>query len=153
MMRGEKVAETRQVVRPISIRTRESTDAAATSDWHVSQALRFIHGQATGDISVADVVAQSHASRRFLEKHFRAVAGRSLHDEILRVRLETSRRLLAGTAMPLKEVAARSGFGRADYLSSVFRRELGLSPSQYRERAATAGGASRGVMARRGARP
>jgi LacI family transcriptional regulator len=134
MMRGEKVRDGTQVVRPLSVQTRQSTDSAATSDWHVSQALRFIHGHATRHISVADVVMQTHVSRRFLEKQFQSVVGRSLHDEILRIRLETSQRLLTTTAMALKEVATLSGFQRADYLSSVYRQKLGLSPSEYRRR-------------------
>jgi LacI family transcriptional regulator len=132
LMRGEKLRDTTRLVRPLTVRTRQSTDSAATSDWHVSQALRFIHGHATRDICVGDVVVQTHVSRRFLEKHFQAVVGRSLHDEILRIRLETSRRLLTTTEMPLKEVAMRSGFRRADYLSSVYREKLGMSPSEYR---------------------
>jgi LacI family transcriptional regulator len=134
LMRGEDLRDAPRLVRPLTVRTRESTDSATSSDWHVSQALRFIHGHATRDISVADVVAQVHTSRRFLEKQFRSIVGRSLHDEILRIRLESSQRLLTTTKMPLKEVAARSGFRRADYLSSVFREKLGLSPSEYREK-------------------
>lgn len=132
LMRGEKLRDTTRLVRPLTVRTRQSTDSAATSDWHVSQALRFIHGHATRDICVGDIVVQTHVSRRFLEKHFQAVVGRSLHDEILRVRLETSQHLLTSSRMPLKEVATRSGFRRADYLSSVYREKLGMSPSEYR---------------------
>jgi LacI family transcriptional regulator len=122
------------LVRPLSVSTRQSTDSAASSNWHVSQALLFIHGHATRDITVADVVVQAHTSRRFLENRFRTVVGSSIHDEIFRVRFETAKRLLITTQMPLKEVAARSGFRRADYLSSVFRDKLGLSPSGYRNR-------------------
>jgi LacI family transcriptional regulator len=132
LMRGEELRDAPRLVRPLTVRTRESTDSAASSDWHVSQALRFIHGHATRDICVSDVVTQVHTSRRFLEKQFQAIVGRSLHDEILRIRLESSQRLLTTTVMPLKEVAARSGFRRADYLSSVFREKLGCSPSEYR---------------------
>lgn len=136
LMRGESLRDSPPLVRPLTVRTRESTDSAASSDWHVSQALRFIHGHATRDICVTDVVAQVHTSRRFLEKQFQTVVGRTLHDEILRIRLETAQRLLTGTDLPLKEVAARSGFRRADYLSSVFRERLDLSPSEFRARAA-----------------
>ena len=108
------------------------TDATAVDQWHVSQALRFIHGNATRDICVEDVVVQARASRRFLEKQFNAVVGRPIHAEILRVRLETAKRRLTTTTLPLKNVAARSGFRRADYLSSVFREKLGVSPSEFR---------------------
>lgn len=134
LMRREKLEDSSLLVRPLNVHTRESTDAAVSSDWHVSQALRFIHGHATRAISVGDVVAQVHTSRRFLEKRFQQVVGRSLHDEILRIRLEKSQHLLSTSVMPLKEVAVRSGFRRADYLSSVFREKVGLSPSEYRER-------------------
>jgi LacI family transcriptional regulator len=134
MMRGQAMQDAPRLVQPLSVRTRQSTDAATSSNWHVSQALRFIHGNATRNIRVSDVVLQAHTSRRFLEKQFYAVVGRSLHDEISRVRLEISQRLLTTTTMPLKDVAARSGFRRADYLSSVFREKLGFSPSECRER-------------------
>jgi len=134
LMRGEKVNKAEQLVPPLTVRTRLSTDSAASSDWHVAQALRFIHGHATRDIGVADIVAQAHTSRRFLEQRFYAIVGRSLNDEILRVRLEASQRLLKATTLPLKDVAARSGFKRADYLSSVYRKKLGLTPTAYRER-------------------
>ncbi len=134
MMRGEKAPETPQLVRPLSVQSRESTDDTAVDQWHVRQALRFIHGNATRDISVDDVVVQARSSRRFLEKQFKAVVGRPVHAEIFRVRLETAKNLLKTTGLPLKSIAARSGFRRADYLSSVFHDRLGLSPSEFRAR-------------------
>jgi LacI family transcriptional regulator len=134
LMRGEPVSEKTGLVRPLSVRTRESTDSAASSDWHVRQALRFIHGHATREICVSDVVAQVHTSRRFLEQQFQSIVGRSLHEEIFRVRLETAQRLLTTTRMPLKEIAARAGFRRADYLSSVFQEKLKFTPSAYRKK-------------------
>lgn len=121
-------------VRPLSVCSRASTDAAAVSDWHVSQALRIILGQATRDLNVDEVVAQTRTSRRYLEQRFRAVVGRPIHAEIARVRFEAAQRLLITTTLPLKDVAARSGFRRADYLSAVFRDKLGISPSEYRNR-------------------
>jgi LacI family transcriptional regulator len=134
IMRGEKPSELPQLVRPLSVQPRQSTDATAVDHWHVSQALRFIYGNATRDISVDDVVVQARTSRRFLEKHFLAVVGHPIHAEILRVRLETAQRLLSTTTLSLKNVATRSGFARADYFSSVFRQKLGLSPSEFRSR-------------------
>jgi LacI family transcriptional regulator len=134
MMRGEKPPDLSQIVRPLSVQPRQSTDAAAVDQWHVSQALRYIHGNATRNICVDDVVVQARTSRRFLEKHFLAMVGRPIHTEILRVRLETAQRLLSTTTLCLKDVAARSGFRRADYLSSVFRQKLGLSPTEFRSR-------------------
>jgi LacI family transcriptional regulator len=133
LMQGGHPGKITRQVKPLTVRCRQSTDAAAVEDWHVSQALRFILGHATRGIHVDDVVAQVHVSRRFLEKRFREVVGLPIHEEIFRVRFETAQDLLATTVLPLKEVAVRSGLRRADYLSVVFRRELGMSPSQFRK--------------------
>ena len=132
LRQGETTVPER-LLRPLAIRSRQSTDATAVSDWHVGQALRFIHANATHDLRVDHVVAQAQTSRRFLEERFRAVVGRPIHAEILRIRLETAQRLLTTTDLPLKTIAQRSGFRRADYLSAIFRKLLGMPPSAYRE--------------------
>ncbi len=137
LFQGHQLGTMQRWVRPLSVCSRQSTDATAVSDWHVSQALRIILGQATRDLHVDDVVAQTRTSRRYLEERFRAVVGRPIHAEIARVRFETAQRLLTTTALPLKDVAARSGFRRAEYLSAVFREKLGLSPSEHRNRPAS----------------
>ena len=133
MMQGRALGAVSRTVKPLSVRSRYSTDAAAVEDWHVSQALRFIQGHATRGIKVDDVVAQAHASRRFLEKRFHDLVGHPIHSEIFRLRFQTAQNLLITTSMPLKEIAARSGFRRADYLSVIFRQELGLTPVEFRK--------------------
>jgi LacI family transcriptional regulator len=134
LLQGRSTNTMERWVRPLMVASRQSTDATVVNDWHVSQSLRIIQGQAVHDLHVDDLAAQVQTSRRYLEERFRAVLGCSIHDEIFRVRLATAQRLLSTTALPLKAVAARSGFRRADYLSVVFREKLGVSPSEYRAR-------------------
>lgn len=129
--RGTTVME--HWIRPLTVQCRQSTDATSVSDWHVSQALRIIHGQAVHDLHVDDLAAQVQISRRYLEERFRAVLGCTIHDEIMRVRMATAQRLLSTTDLPLKDIAIRSGFRRADYLSAVFREKLGMPPSAHRK--------------------
>ena len=54
--------------------------------------------------------------------------------KIQRVRLDKAKDLLARTDLPILTVARRSGFAHASHLSAVFRREEGLTPSDYRDR-------------------
>jgi transcriptional regulator GlxA family with amidase domain len=60
--------------------------------------------------------------------------GRTVHTELLRVRLENAQRLLGETDWKLQTIAERSGFKQASHLSSVFQEKLGLRPGQYRQR-------------------
>jgi len=73
-------------------------------------------------------------TRRSLERRFRAAVGHGIHDEIVRCRLERARRLLVGTELSLKEVAAAAGFISADNLGRTFRRAEGTTPFGYRQR-------------------
>ena len=83
-------------------------------------------------MGVSDVVARSTVSRSTLEMRFKRHLGRTVHDEIQRVRLDLARGMLTGSDLPLQAVAERSGFRTAHYLSAVFQREFGKPPGQTR---------------------
>ena len=59
-------------------------------------------------------------SRSSLEARVRAVLGRTVHQEIRRVQIDTAKTLLADTDFPIKQVAQRSGFKNVQYLTRVF---------------------------------
>jgi len=74
-------------VRPTHVATRLSTDVLAVNDQSVAAALRYIRQHAGESVTAADVVTASGASRRVLEKRFRHTLGRTIHDEVRRVRI------------------------------------------------------------------
>ena len=113
---------------------RRSTDTLAVEDADLATAVRFIRENACAGISVADVVAQVPLSRRVFEARFRKVLGRTPHAEILRVRLERVKLLLARGDLSLDTIARRTGFRHGVYLSAMFKRELGETPGQFRNR-------------------
>ena len=51
---------------------------------------------------------------------------------VARRRIETAKTLLRSSALPVADIAARSGFASASYFSTAFRRHTGHSPSEYR---------------------
>ena len=54
------------------------------------------------------------------------------HEEILRVALERANQLLVQSDLPLPEIAERAGFTHVEYFSVVFKKQVGLPPSQFR---------------------
>jgi AraC-like DNA-binding protein/CheY-like chemotaxis protein len=63
---------------------------------------------------------------------FRAVYGVTFRDYLADHRLKQSRRLLANRGVAITDVAAMSGFNDPSYFARLFRRRLGMSPSDYR---------------------
>jgi len=134
MLRGEgtPAAETR--IDPLGVVTRMSTDILAVGDRNVAAALSFIRERACKGISVNEVVTHASASRSQLEKKFRRFIGRSPQAEIRRVQLARAKELLSETDLPLKTIAAMTGFEHIEYLSVVFKRMTSESPGQFRKR-------------------
>ncbi|MCI8212847.1 AraC family transcriptional regulator [Pseudomonas sp. S25] len=70
-------------------------------------------------------------------RHFARVFSREVNmtpmEFIQNARLDRARNLLETTALPLKTIAHRSGFGSVRYMRSLFSDRLGLTPSQYRQ--------------------
>lgn len=132
MMRGERVAHDGRLFEPRGVAVRQSTDVIAVSDRHIATAVRFIREHACDGISVADVVKQVPMSRRVLETRFRRLLGCSPHDQILRVKLDRVKRLLTETDLPLAAIADRAGFAHVEYLSVAFKRNVGMTASDFR---------------------
>jgi LacI family transcriptional regulator len=132
MMSGEQAAANTILVEPLWVVARRSTEVVAVEDRHVSRALRFIRDHARQPIGVNEVVKQSELSRRALEIRFQSAMGRSIRQEIERVRLAWTRQLLVETHLPAWKIAEAVGFASVSYLSKVFHRESGMTLARYR---------------------
>jgi transcriptional regulator GlxA family with amidase domain len=96
--------------------------------------LRFIREHVREPLTVGDVLAEAHMCRRSLERRFRAALGRSPRKEIMRVKIEHAKRLLAETNWHMSRIAAEAGLPSAEKLSVNFKRFTGMTPTEYRKR-------------------
>jgi LacI family transcriptional regulator len=69
-----------------------------------------------------------------LERRFEKAIGRPPKAEIMRIRIDRARELLAEANLPGSEVARQCGFRGQDKFSAAFRRECGMTPSEFRRR-------------------
>ncbi len=101
----------------------------------VRQARQVIWNHSHRKISVAAIARKLGITRRTLERNFRNEVGRTILEELIACRLERARRLLRDTHVPIKYVAFAAGFSSISNMCKVFRRELGVSPGEYRKSA------------------
>jgi len=125
-------------VPPVGINVLESTRHQPLASPHVMRARHFIRQYACQGIKTEQVADYVGVSRSLLEEHFRRELQRTVHQEILRHKLEAAQALLAGRQASSAEVAIRCGFTSIQYMYAVFRRELGCTPREYQERAVAA---------------
>jgi len=136
MMNGEPPPAERILLPPLAVVTRASTDLLAIDDPCVARALSFIREHASEGIKPADVLAHLPVSRAALTARFKAHVGRTLGAEIQRVRIRLAQELLSRTDLPIKQIAARTGYHSVEYFTRQFHRSTGETPGQYRRRCA-----------------
>ncbi len=135
MMNGRQPPTADTIIPPGDIIERESTNATAVSEGHVRSALRYISEHACDPITVTDVVKQLPIQRTRFEVLFRQALHRSPHTEIIRVRIDRAKKLLAESGDSVADIAGRCGFASYSSLSIAFKREVGISPRGYRKKA------------------
>jgi LacI family transcriptional regulator len=123
------------LVPPTGVITRQSSDVVAVDDPTIARAVHLIRRQACAGIGVDDVLAGLPVSRSVLERGFRRHLGHSPHEEIRRVRLKRVKQLLTETDWPLERIAAAAGYEHPEYMMVQFKREVGMTPTEWRRSA------------------
>lgn len=114
---------------------RESTAAPSPSAHLLNRALRFIRENALRGIGIEDVVRDLGVSRRLADLRFRELAGKTMHEAIVEVRLAEVKRLLAQTDRPMADIARLSGFGSSNNLKKAFKGSVGQTMTEFRRQA------------------
>ncbi|MDO4584467.1 MAG: DNA-binding transcriptional regulator [Planctomycetia bacterium] len=128
LMQGGEPPESPLIVPVTEIVPRKSTDACMIGDPIVRDALILIRQKACEGVTVAEIAVAMGIHRRLLERRFRSVMNRSVHDEIVRFQMERARELLRDTSMTLERIARRTGFKSASYFVTVYRKIFHQTP-------------------------
>lgn len=86
------------------------------------------------DLSVPTLATRLHMSERTFMRHYKAETGQTPARTVERFRVEAAKRLLGESALPVKRIAARCGFGSEESMRRSFVRLLQIAPQTYRER-------------------
>ena len=133
LMANPKAALSHTAYPPLRLVRRESTRRFAKRDAIVESSVERIRREACEGLTVEEILKSFPCSRRMAEIRFRSILGRSILQEIRRVRLETAQNLLLRTpALGIDAIAIRCGYGSLAAFSTFFRHETGQSPSQWR---------------------
>jgi transcriptional regulator GlxA family with amidase domain len=103
-----------------------------TSNRAVISAITVMERQLASPAPRSALAKSAGVSIRQLERLFVAHLGTTIEQHYLSLRLAKARALLRQTDLPVVEVGAECGFSGASHFARVYRRTLGLTPSQDR---------------------
>ncbi len=98
----------------------------------LQKVLAYIDERVAEAVGVRDLAMQVHMSPFHFARRFKQAVGTPPHAYITHVRIERAKRLLAGTNLPLIEVATRVGYRTQAHFTGVFHRYVGTTPRAFR---------------------
>lgn len=99
----------------------------------IDQVRRLVDEQYADGINVQDIARMVHISPNYLSAVFRAETGEKLTDYITRVRIEHAAQLLRADTARVGEVALQVGYEDQNYFAKLFKKQMGVNPTEYRE--------------------
>ena len=85
-------------------------------------------------LSLQSISESIYLSQTYLCAFFKKATGKTLNQYITEVRIEKAKEMLRDTGIKVYEIAYRVGFTDTNYFSTLFKKHVGITPSEYKER-------------------
>lgn len=110
----------------------ESSSSAGHSDALIKALMVYIHENYARNLSVDELAAAVHISRRACFRVFRENLRMTPLEYLRQYRLSKARTLLESTDLPITEIAYECCLGSSSYFGKTFREAFGCTPGGYR---------------------
>ncbi|MFE5319227.1 helix-turn-helix domain-containing protein [Paenibacillus sp. NPDC056579] len=121
-----------RVIHPFLRETRRKQDIYLQQA--VDRIVTVIHEKYMEELSLESIAEAEHMSSYVLSRMFKQLVGINFIDYLTEIRLAKAKELLRSTDMKLNEVAERVGYQHS-YFSRIFKKNVGMTPSKYRDNA------------------
>lgn len=115
------------VCRNIRLKKEESTVDV------VKRAKEYIELNYAKDIDLDGVSKYLQISPYYFSKLFKKKTGKNFIEYLTQIRIEHAKVLLSNSSMSMKEICMEVGYSDANYFSRAFKKNVGLSPTEYKE--------------------
>lgn len=116
----------------VSMRAYEKSDL-------ILEAVNYLEANYRNKAALSRFCEEKHYSIQYVSRQFKKETGVTFLDYLQKVRIKKSCDLLIGSELLVPEVAYRVGYDDMKYFHQIFRKIVGMSPSEYRKAAKSAG--------------
>jgi len=99
--------------------------------WGIARAVDYIEAHIDQDLSLTALAAESAMSVYHFARRFKQTVGLSPHAYVVSRRVRRAQEMLRQGKSTLAQVAAACGFSSQAHLTTLFRRQLGVTPGKY----------------------
>mgnify|MGYP001435275182 CR=1 FL=1 len=104
------------------------------SDGMIERVHRYIDQYLHEELSLTRLAGLVYLSPSYFSRLYKQKTGTGLLEYIIETRIQKSKLLLKTTNKKIHEIAAEVGLESAPYFTRLFRKKVGMTPQEYRER-------------------
>lgn len=93
---------------------------------------KYIQSHIEDQLNLAGIAATVNYNESYVSRLFRQHTGMKISDYILQVRLSKAKQLLSSSDQSINAIAESCGFDSIHYFSYTFKKNMGMTPSDYR---------------------
>lgn len=98
----------------------------------IEQGISFMKKHFSEHISLNDAAEAAGLNAAYFSSNFKKHTGESFSDYLLKLRIDKAKKLLSDPGLKITEVAAASGIPDSRYFARLFKKSVGITPSEYR---------------------
>ncbi|MEO2202853.1 response regulator [Paenibacillus pabuli] len=98
----------------------------------IMTAVKIIHDELHKPLFASDVSKRVNLSRSYFNQCFKEMVGYSFNEYLRKIRMGKAKDYLTKTAKPIVWIAEHTGYADEKYFSRIFREQVGMLPSEYR---------------------
>ena len=99
----------------------------------ITQTTEYINTHLQENLNIASICATFHVSKNYLYEAFRSTFNCTVNEYISSQRLKQATSLLEETEEPIYRIAEMVGIDNYTYFCKLFKRKMGISPTEYRK--------------------
>ncbi|QNK58433.1 response regulator [Paenibacillus sp. PAMC21692] len=102
--------------------------------WAIRQAVAYIEEHYSQNLSLELVAGQVHLNPVYFGQLFKQETKKNFLDYLVEIRMEHAKQLLKTSSLKIYEICERVGYKDIKYFYKLFKREVGITPTEYRDR-------------------
>ncbi|WP_341875931.1 AraC family transcriptional regulator [Defluviitalea saccharophila] len=124
-----------QLLRDLSSEPGTNQNKISKDNKYIKQAIQFMQEYYSANISINDICNLIYLSPCHFKRVFKDCTGQTPYQYLMKIRLEKAKEILKEKESSMEEVARLCGFVNTGHFATVFKRNIGMSPSEYRKQA------------------
>ena len=97
------------------------------------QIISYVQNNYNKEINNQTISEEFHYSAAYINRILKKQLGKTVHEFLLKYRLDMAKDVLKNSDLPISEVALSVGFGDVPHFIKTFKKEVGMTPFAYRK--------------------